>query len=101
MERYCLMYDGVFYNLKDVPFCGEPVVAEAEFGDLLVTYFDEDEAEAAKMAAYNRRIEFEENGFDVPELLSLIPELTVVSTLDVEDQIDGISLEMVDACELY
>lgn len=103
MNEYCLMYDGVFYNLKSESFSGAPIISEVGLSGFLITYFSEDEAECAKLGASHRRYEYEELGLPVPdeELLSIIPELQVVSTCEVSSEIDAMGFELLRADDLY
>lgn len=94
--RVCLMYDEVFYNIFPDPFDETPVIAEVDFGETLRTFNDETEAEAALMSAYARRIEYEENGLEIPPIFELIPLLEIVEIDEYcEELIDSMSLEVV------
>ena len=98
--KYCLMYDEVFYNICSNPFREEEPVSEVKVGDFLITFFDADEAEAAKLAAYSRRTEYEEANLPIPELLDII-NLLQVTPIDeeLESIISDMFLEMVPAYE--
>lgn len=98
--KYCLMYDEVFYNICSDPYREAEPVTEVNVGDFLITFFDEEEAGAAKMAAYSRRIEYEEANLPIPELLEII-SLLQVTPIDEELEriISDMFLEMVPAYE--
>lgn len=94
--RFCFMYDEAFYNIFPEAFDETPIIQEVSFGDSLQTFFDEDEAEAALMSAYTRRIEYEENGLEIPQLFELIPLLEIVEIGEYcEDLIDSMGLEVI------
>lgn len=94
-NRFCLMYDGIFYNLFPEAFGSTPIIIEADFGSKLTTFYDWDAAEAARLSAYARRVEYEENGLEIPRSFDLISELEIVPIDDeVWEKIDEMSFEV-------
>lgn len=94
-NRFCLMYDGILYNLIPDAFDGTPIIIDVGFGDKLKTFGTREEAEAARLSAYSRRIEYEENGLEIPKSFELISELEVIE-IDAacEEFLDSLSLEV-------
>lgn len=95
-NRFCLMYDEVLYNIFPDAFGETPVIVEVGIGDTLKTFYDRDEAEAARLSAYSRRIEYEENGLEIPKSFELISELEVVEIDETCEEIfDSMCLEVI------
>ena len=93
--QFCFMYDGVFYNLLPDAFSGTPIIVELTFGDKMTVFYDRDSAEAAKVSAYARYSEYEENGLEIPKTFELISELEIVPIdEDIWTKIDEMSFEV-------
>lgn len=94
--HFCLMYDEAFYNISPEAFDETPIIVEVSFGEKLKTFYDRSEAEAALISAYARRIEYEENNLDIPQIFELISPLDIVEIDEVcEELIDSMSLEVI------
>lgn len=94
--RFCLMYDEVFYNIFPEAFDDTPIIVEVSFGEKLKTFYDRSEAEAALISAYARRIEYEENDLEIPQMFELISLLEIVEIDErCEELIDSMSLEVI------
>ena len=93
--RFCFIYDGVFYNVFPEAFGDTPIISEVFFGGKIKTFFDRTEAEAAQISAYSRRIEYEENSLEIPDIFELISLLEIIEIDEAcEELMDGMSLEV-------
>lgn len=94
--RFCFMYDGAFYNISPDALGETPIISEISFGDTIKTFLCKADAEAAKLSAYARRMEYEENSLEIPVLFKLISQLEIIEIDDYyEELMDGLSLEVV------